>query len=156
MALRALHIATWMATYRDRVPEAFYEQRVAAHRARDWDAVIRRQTALGGGVLVVRCDDGVVGLCQHGPTEDDDDDPRRVGHIHRLYVSPLRQRAGIGRSLLAASTRQLCEDGMSAVTLWALETDERARSFYERLGWQPDGARRFDGVADVRYRRLLA
>jgi hypothetical protein len=45
---------------------------------------------------------------------------------------------------------------MSAVTLWALETDERARSFYERLGWQPDGARRFDGVADVRYRRLLA
>jgi hypothetical protein len=45
---------------------------------------------------------------------------------------------------------------MSTVTLWALENDQRARAFYERLGWRWDGRRtpdrRFSSVADVRYR----
>jgi hypothetical protein len=42
---------------------------------------------------------------------------------------------------------------MVEVTLWVLESDSGARAFYEHLGWQSDGSRRFDGATDVRYRR---
>jgi hypothetical protein len=48
---------------------------------------------------------------------------------------------------------------MSAATLWVLESDERARSFYERVGWKPDGKRKSepmtDAITDLRYRVVL-
>lgn len=151
-ALRDLHLVTWIATYRDRLPEAFFNQRVTAHQARDWAELVRGQTALGGGVLVARGDGGLCGLCQYEPTGDDDDDPTQVGHIDRLYVHPDCQRLGVGRLLLAEATGRLRARGMLAVTLWALRNDKRARAFYDGLGWQLDGASRLDGDLDVRYR----
>jgi len=102
--LHDLHVATWAVTYRGRVPDAWYCKQLAIHRVRGWADVVRRQRALGGGVLAARCDGRIAGLCQYGPTEDDDDDPRRVGHIHRLYVDPARQRTGIGRALFAGDS----------------------------------------------------
>ena len=154
-ALRDLHVETWIATYEGCLPERFYQERLAAHRVRDWAEVLGRQTELGGGVLVTRNGANITGLCQPGPTEDDDDDPAEVGHIDRLYVHPLHQRMGLGRSLLTEATRRLNALGMSAVTLWALEADERARAFYERLGWRLDGGSNFYGAVDVRYRLAL-
>jgi ribosomal protein S18 acetylase RimI-like enzyme len=157
--LRELHVATWAVTYRDRLPRGWYRERLAAHRARDWGEIVRCRTAGGGGVLTARCVNRMVGLCEYGPSEDGDEDPGRVGHIHRLYVDPARQRTGIGRSLLTASTDRLRESGMSAATLWVLERDERARSFYERVGWKPDGKRKSepmtDAITDLRYRVVL-
>jgi ribosomal protein S18 acetylase RimI-like enzyme len=153
--LRDLHVETWIATYQGRLPEPFYQQRLATHRLRDWAELVRSQSELGGGVLITGAGQYISGLCQYGPTNDDDDDPAEVGHIDRLYIHPLHQRMGLGRSLLTEATRRLDALGMSAVTLWALEADERARAFYERLGWQLDGASNFDGALDVRYRLAL-
>jgi ribosomal protein S18 acetylase RimI-like enzyme len=155
-ALRDLHLTTWEATYRDRAPEAWYGERLAAHAVREWGEILRSQAARGGGVLTARCDRRIVGLCQYGPTEDHDHDPDQVGQIQRLYVHPARQRTGIGRSLLTASVDRLRQRGAHTATLWALETDQRARAFYERLGWKPDGARRTHPPTDVRYRLALA
>jgi GNAT superfamily N-acetyltransferase len=153
--LRALHVRTWETAYPGLVPESFYHQRLAEHRIRDWDALIARQTALGGGVVVARDRSAIAGLCQYGPAEDDDDDARVVGHIRRLYVDPRWQRQGVGRALLADAMTRLEELGIAAVTLWVLERDTGARTFYERIGYRPDGGRRVVGAADVRYRRSI-
>lgn len=144
---------TWADTYAELLPEEFYSQRLGLHRRRDWEAVIRDQERRGGGVTVARCARGLAGLCQYGPSEDPDDDPQEVAHIHRLYVHPACQRRGVGGSLLADVAARRLGPGVTSLSLWVLEADPRARAFYERLGWQPDGARRFDGAADVRYRR---
>jgi ribosomal protein S18 acetylase RimI-like enzyme len=154
-ALRELHVATWEVTYRDRSQEEWYGERLAAHAVRDWGEIVRCQAARGGEVLTARCDGRIVGLCQYGPTEDRDHDPARVGQVHRLYVHPARQGSGIGRSLLTTSVDRLREGGADTATLWALETDQRARAFYERLGWEPDGARMTHPPTDVRYRLPL-
>ena len=87
---------------------------------RDWAELVRSQTELGGGVLITGTGQYISGLCQYGPTKDEDDDPAEIGHIDRLYVHPLQQRLGLGRSLLAEATRRLDALGMSAMTLWAL------------------------------------
>lgn len=154
-ALRDVHVKTWAVTFRDRVPDEFYRERLAMHRVRDWAEVVRRQTAVGGGVVAATDNGHIAGFCQYGSTEDEDDDPGEVGHIHRLYVDPLHQRKGIGRTLLSAATTRLRQRGMSAATLWVLETDERAQAFYRRLGWKPDGERKSGSTPDLRYRSLL-
>jgi GNAT superfamily N-acetyltransferase len=156
LALRELHVLTWTDTYGTLLAPAFYQQRLRRHRLRDWEALIAEQRESGGGVLVARTADGIRGLCQYGPSEDDDEPSGAVGHIHRLYVHPAAQRHGMGGALLNAATKRLTELSPPALTLWALEGDPRARAFYERLGWQPDGARLFDGAWDIRYRKNLA
>jgi len=156
VALRHLHAHTWADTYADLLAPEFYERRLALHRTRRWDTVILNQQASGGDVIVARSPAGLAGLCQFGPTEDPDDPPQKVGHVHRLYVHPSAQRQGVGRSLLAAATERLVAPGVWSLTLWALEGDLRARAFYERLGWRPDGARRDDGATDIRYRLVLS
>jgi ribosomal protein S18 acetylase RimI-like enzyme len=149
--LRDLHLITWELTYRDRADEAWYRERLAAHAVRDWGEIVRSQAALGGGVLTARSDGRIVGLCEYGPTEDPDHDPKGIGQIRRLYVHPARQRTGIGRSLLTASVDALCQGGAHTATLWVPESDQRARAFYEQLGWKPDGTRRTHPPTDIRY-----
>jgi hypothetical protein len=68
--LRDLHRLTWEATYRDHAGEPWHGQQLAAHALRDWEEIIRSQIASGGGVLIARRDEAVVGFCQFGPAED--------------------------------------------------------------------------------------
>jgi len=154
-ALRELHLTTWQATYGHHAHETWYREGLAAHAVRDWGDVLRLQAAQGGGVLTARCEARTVGLCQYGPTGDDDHDPERVGQIQRLYVHPAHQRAGLGRKLLAASVDCLRRSGAHTATLWVLETDQRARAFYAQHGWKPDGTRMTQPPTDLRYRLSL-
>lgn len=155
-ALRNLHAETWADAYAELLPAAFYVERLARHRRRDWSEVIVDQVARGGGVLVAREPSGLVGVCQYGPSEHDDDRASWVGEIRRLYVQPAFQRRGVGRALLAGAVERLRAAGARSVTLWVLESDPGARAFYERMGWRPDGGRRFDGATDLRYRLAAA
>lgn len=154
--LRELHVLTWVDTYRGLLAPQFYAERLRHHRLRDWSSLLAHQTEVGGGVLVARQAEALLGLCQYGPTEDEDDSASEVGHIHRLYVQPAAQGRGVGALLLCAAAARLSRSGARSLTLWTLENDRRARSFYERRGWQADGGRRFDGAWDVRYRRGAA
>lgn len=153
--LRDLHLGSWEATYRDRAAQPWYREGLAAHALRDWGEIVRSQVDRGGGVLSAQCDGRIVGLCQYGPSEDEYDDPAQVGQIHRLDVHPVQQRAGIGRSLLTTSVDHLRRAGAHTATLWVPETDQRARAFYQRLGWTPDGTHKTHPPTDLRYRLPL-
>lgn len=153
-ALASVHAETWVDTYVGKVADELAEERVARARARDWTEHRRLRSQLGGGVLVLAEDGGVVGFCEFGPTEDPDDDPRRVGHIMRLYVAPTHQGRGGGRRLLDAACRRLRELGFESVTLWTAEEEwNAAHGFYVRLGWLLEDAHQTDG--DIRYRLPL-
>jgi ribosomal protein S18 acetylase RimI-like enzyme len=154
-ALQAVHLATWEQTYQVHSTEPWYDKGLAAHATRDWSEILRSQTARGGGVLVAGREGQIVAFCQYGPTEDDDHDPAHVGQIQRLYVHPDRQRAGVGGALLNAAIGRLRESRAGTATLWVLETDQRARAFYERLGWRSDGTRVMHPPMDVRYTLAL-
>jgi GNAT superfamily N-acetyltransferase len=152
-ALRAVHVRTWADTYRGLLPQSVFAERLVEHAHRDWAERVRSQEAAGGGVIALIDDDDVVGLCQYGPTEDRDDEPDLIGHVHRLFVDPLHQGRGGGRLFLTRACDALRLTKMQAATLWVLEKDERARRFYEHMGWRYDGGQK--GV-DVRYRFPLS
>jgi len=80
----------------------------------------------------------VVGFVTFGPSRDPD--TVGMGEIYALYVDPGRYEGGVGRMLMAHARRRLKGEGFEAAVLWVLLGNERAASFYEREGWQPDGA----------------
>jgi putative acetyltransferase len=53
------------------------------------------------------------------------------GYLHLLYVSPEYQQRGVG-SLLLEEAMQRCPRGLRLTTL---ESNTKARAFYERHGW---------------------
>ena len=155
-AIRDVHCETWAVTYAALVPAEFFDHRLQAHRRRDWQELLVAQQRACGGVLLARdASSRLIGFCQFGATEDEDDDPAEIGEIMRLYVLPGEQRNGVGRALVERALSELRAQAKTFATLWVLEADSRAVRFYERTGWTADGARRFDGATDVRYRRPL-
>jgi ribosomal protein S18 acetylase RimI-like enzyme len=96
-----------------------------------------------------------VGVVLAGPDPIEPD----LGHVARLYVAPDRWGQGIGTALYEAAVTSLREAGFAEATLWVLERNERARSWYERLGWQSIGERKVvyapAGIDDLRYRLTL-
>ncbi|HET7648347.1 MAG TPA: GNAT family N-acetyltransferase [Gaiellaceae bacterium] len=142
---------TWQAAYE----HLFGAERLAGldveRRRAGWERTIRED----GGVLVAERDGRVVGFASVGADRQD----ARRGELYAIYVLPDAWGGGAGPALLAEATRALAASFPEAV-LWVLEDNPRARRFYERAGWAPDGTRRdeeFLGVAtgEVRYRITL-
>ena len=101
-----------------------------------WDQRLRRSDR---ATLVAIDEDRVVGFVHLGQSPDDDADGT-TGHIYSVHVDPDLTGRGIGGQLVAAATTALGSDGYRAATLWVLAGNERARRFYQRLGWQGDGS----------------
>ena len=92
--------------------------------------------------------------------ESRDQDTRGRGEVYALYVDPESYGGGIGRMLMAEARRRLVADGFPEAILWVLQGNDRARGFYERERWLPDGTSRVEQpygiVSNVdRFRRKL-
>jgi ribosomal protein S18 acetylase RimI-like enzyme len=104
------------------------------------------------GFVAVDGGTAIVGTVLAGP---DPDEPA-LGHLARLYVAPERWAEGIGTRLYDVAMASMAGTGFPAATLWVLERNTRARSWYERRGWRPTGDRKPTyapaGIDDVGYR----
>ena len=83
------------------------------------------------------------------------------GEIASFYVLPSEWRRGTGRRLGQRAVADARTRGFSEVMVWVLETNARARSFYESLGFRPDGEskiffeRPYASWRELRYRRAV-
>lgn len=107
----------------------------------------------GWSTFVAERDGVVVGFASVGPSRDE----RGLGELYAIYVDPDAWSTGAGRALIEHCERHLFGEYDEAA-LWVLEDNRRARAFYERGGWAPDGARKSEerwGVRapEVRYRK---
>src|SRR5580658_860104 len=57
-------------------------------------------------------------------------------HLVAMWVSPQARRLGVGALLVKAVTDQARQAGAPSVVLWVFEANERARAFYERMGFR--------------------
>lgn len=89
-----------------------------------------------GGLLVARVADDVVGFAtvsvERGTFELD----ATRGVLSNLYVKPPFRDRGIGAALLEAAEERLAARGVEVVTLEAMATNEAARRFYRRHGYE--------------------
>ena len=122
-----VHVAAWDAAKDGLVVTT---RRTVEDREDLW----ARFLAEGRGALwLAESEGGVVGFCAVGPSRDDD----RAGEIeiYTLYVAPALWGRGIGSALISQAPLD------QVVSLWVGEGNDRARGFYARHGFEPDGAR---------------
>jgi ribosomal protein S18 acetylase RimI-like enzyme len=102
----------------------------------------------------------VVGSVFWRPSEEPDSGPE-TAEIQAIYLVPEAIGLGIGRSLFQAAVDDIVAHGFKAAILWVLDTNERARRFYEAAGWAADGATKTEerpgrDLHEIRYARNLA
>ena len=83
----------------------------------------------------------------------------KVAELYALYVRPAWWSTGTGRALMERVLARTSGAGYRSIMLWVLRDNRRARRFYERAGFAPDGMTNvlggLGGVTEVRYRRAL-
>jgi GNAT superfamily N-acetyltransferase len=113
--------------------------------------------------------EGIVGYASFGPELDvfapwphpltAAGQQSQVAELYALYVHPAWWSTGAGRALIDHVLAKISRTGYPDVMLWVLERNARARRFYERAGFRPDGASHvlegLGGVVEIRYRRAL-
>ena len=136
-----VHAASLEAIYRGVLPDEVLSALTLEERTERWREWIRDPLV---NTLVVDRGGRVAAFCTLRPCADADQDPSVVGELPTVYVHPGEWRQGLGRALCAAALELAHARGFSLVTLWVLELNERARRFYQGLGFRKDGAEKLD------------
>lgn len=126
-AIVQVHLAAWDAAKEGiELPT----RRTPEQRMELWTSYLER----GESPLLIANEGGTVrGFIAFGLSRDDD--RRGELEIYQLYVDPSSWGHGIGSSLMAEVPAD------ATVSLWVSERNGRARGFYDRHGFSPDGAR---------------
>jgi GNAT superfamily N-acetyltransferase len=153
LAIETIRVRGWRVAYRHVLPANELDAMLIDSSR--WRERLARPPA-GWWTFVVENEGLVVGFASLGPSRDEPG----VGELYAIYVDPDAWSTGAGRALIERAEDELARHYREA-TLWVLEDNPRARSFYERAGWHADGARKAEvrwGVRapEVRYRKPLA
>ncbi|MFD6418991.1 GNAT family N-acetyltransferase [Streptomyces sp. NPDC060194] len=153
-AVAEVRVRGWQAAYAGLMPQAYLDAMnvpADAERRRE----LFRAAAPGVRNLVAERDGTVVGWGCVGPSRDAD---APGTELYALYVHPAHWSCGAGHALL---TEILALNGDAPLCLWVVTGNTRARRFYERAGFAPDGTSEpfvVDGtpVPELRYARRAA
>jgi GNAT superfamily N-acetyltransferase len=173
---------SWFAAYDGIIAPALIDRATApdggarirqSFRVRPWQrmiAAIAREPRAAGDTPGAG-PSGIVGYASFGPERDVLGMPwphpltpagsdGQVAELYALYVHPAWWSTGTGRALMEQVLSKVRAAGYASITLWVLQANARARRFYRRAGFAPDGARHvlddLGGVIEIRYRRTLA
>lgn len=160
-ALAMIHVAAWQAGYAGQMPADYLaglsndmERRISSWRE-------QRLAEAGVRHLVAEDDESgeLYGFIAFGACRDEDV-PATTGEIWAINLHPSAWGKGIGSELFQAGVDGLRDEGFQDAVLWVLDTNERARRFYERHGWRADGHTKADDrrtfeLHEVRYATRL-
>lgn len=149
-----VHLACWRQAYGHLVSEQFLASREAdlERRTQRWHDGI----AAGDRLWLAVANGAVVGFAlavapsaQAAGRVDTPEADRHPGlELTMLYLLASHHGSGLGQQLLDAAI------GTAPCWLWVAEDNPRARAFYGRNGFRPDGTRRteprFEGMTVVR------
>jgi GNAT superfamily N-acetyltransferase len=157
VAMAALHLRAWRATYAGILPDGFLAGLKTADREAMWRRALTTPELAPAErvILVAEAEGALLGLVSAGHARGDDE--LGLGELYSIHVDPPAWGQGAGRALLAAATAWLDRRFATSI-LWVVDGNQRARTLYERAGWTPDGATKieiYDGtsVDNRRYRR---
>jgi GNAT superfamily N-acetyltransferase len=137
-AIAEVHVASWRWAYRGHLPEETLAALDVGERASWWREVLNDAARI---VLLAARDDGTIVGFAHAAATDDADGTFDVAQLYAIYLEERAAGQGIGGALLGRVTGEMRRAGFTRACLWVLETNERARRFYERAGWAWDGTR---------------
>jgi pyridoxine 4-dehydrogenase len=156
-AIASVHVRAWQAAYQGLMPQDYLDRLDVGARTATWREIL----AAPSDVFVAEAADRtILGFIGLSPSRDGDRDPAATGELQAIYLAPEAWGRGTGRQLMATAIARLASRGFSRAALWVLETNVRARRFYEAAGWTPDGVTKQDDrhgfpISEIRYARAL-
>lgn len=131
-AVGAIYAASWQTAYRGLVPQDYLD----TLSGKIWVPIL---TDPQYDSLVLLDGESYAGTAAVCPARDTC--LYGYGELVSLYLLPDYWGTGGGTELLAAALTHLRQRGYSAIYLWVLEENGRARRFYEKHGWRDSGER---------------
>lgn len=128
----ALQRNCWREAYGPLVDPGLLMARLADVMA--WISAWRDQLRDGPPRVVAEADGELIGFAVVGPQRDPES-PTEL-ELYAVYVREAWHGTGVGQALLESVL------GDRAASLWVLEDNARARAFYARNGFVPDGGRK--------------
>src|SRR5262245_44745029 len=156
-AIAEIHVAGWRFAYRGQMPDAFLASLSVDERAKQRRQWLEKPPTPEHRTWVAEAGDGrIAGFAISGP-ERAESPASGCAEIYAIYVAPDRIGSGVGRALFEWAVGDLRVRGYVDVVLWVLDTNARARRFYEAAGMAADGGTKratFGEVelTEVRYR----
>ena len=151
-AVGRMHWASWQEAYGPLLPDGFFTPEGEARRLEGWHRILAPPASPDVVLRIAERDGAVVGFATAGPARPNDTAgaPVRDRELWSIYVLASEYGTGLADRLLAA----VLPDDVPA-ELWVLEANPRARAFYGRHGFAPDGARHvfgreWGGQAEIR------
>ncbi|SDD65004.1 Ribosomal protein S18 acetylase RimI [Sanguibacter gelidistatuariae] len=151
-AIARVHIASWREAYAGIVPDEYLSSLDIDAREKRWLDVISDGTSSTWLAEIAR---RTVGFANIGPCRDEDAEEGDL-ELYAIYLDPEAWGRGVARDLMRTLLAEV--PPTTPVSLWVLADNDRARHFYRRHGFAPDGVEKIEeysdkGLTEVRYRR---
>lgn len=156
-AVARVHVQGWHETYTGRMPQSMLDRLDLERLTRVRRELLERERLLTdrrapadrswpgagdgrghdpGRTWVAVTAGEVIGFAVSGASRDDP--PATALELYAIYVLAAHHGSGAGQALLDAAV------GDAPASLWVLDDNPRARAFYARNGFRPDGALKDD------------
>jgi GNAT superfamily N-acetyltransferase len=151
-AIARVHVSSWKRAHAGVLPEEFLDSLDTGSRLGEWKRILGEGR---GSTIVAEADGRALGFASWGPSRDEDAEGGDV-ELYAIYLDPEAWGRGVARDLMRTVLSEVRPG--TPMSLWVPATSERARHFYRRHGFHPDGIERIDEVGgtpvtQVRYRR---
>ncbi|MEM7554944.1 MAG: GNAT family N-acetyltransferase [Cyanobacteria bacterium P01_A01_bin.84] len=160
-SIATIHVNAWQFTYKGLIPQSYLDNLSIPKREQVWCNILSdSKTCTKTHTIVQEINDILVGFANFGHTRDRDKDFDVTAEITSIYLDPQYWRRGLGKALFEFILRDIKKLGFTEVTLWVLNSNQRACSFYEKMGLKPDGTTKIDirgnfELKEIRYSTRL-
>jgi ribosomal protein S18 acetylase RimI-like enzyme len=157
-SIAVIHVVGWQHAYRGQLPDEFLDGMSIARREAMWADFL---SASSNSIEVLSLtEQSVDGFVHYGASRDEDSNPQGDGEVYALYLHPQAIGHGNGRALMQRAKVGLAAAGLRQVAVWVLETNLKARKFYEKMGFKADGTAKKVEIGqssylELRYRKTL-
>jgi len=154
-ALAGIHVRGWQWGYRGQLPHDYLSGLSVGRRTEQWRAWLLEPGDTATWVAEEEADDPprALGFVAAGANRDTEPPPD-TGEVYAVYLEEGAAGTGVGSALLARACEWLAAQGFARASLWVLTSNDRARRFYERAGWRPDGEAKTEPLEDFEIREV--
>lgn len=147
--MAVVHVQAWHDAYDGLLPAAVIAGMTIERRTAMWERIIGSDDQRA---WLAQGQQGVIGVASAAGAVD----PKGWGQLYTIYVVRSAWGTGAGSRLWEAVQDGLTDMGFVQRQLYVLDTNNRARRFYEHKGWVHDGTVLMDEtfgppIREVRY-----
>lgn len=154
LEIAKVHVKAWQCAYRGQIPDDYLDKLSVSKRQSMWEGLIKNPYPRSK-TLVGQLNNQIVGFCSYGPSRDKDSS-EDIGKVFSIYIDPDNTGKGVGTGLIKKAVNDLKGLGFKKVTLWVFDSNEKAKEFYKKRGWEFDGKTKIEKrdnfeLKEVRY-----